>query len=354
MNDSWNKAGVSWSNENIERELSKVEEQGQRMANKFLRDKLVFLAVVFAALIFSLFYLDTLTTLAVEIVIFLIAMSYLKKVGRRAQAPVYIMCDPYLEFAYIRAYSAKPFPRGRTAVVRQTLSLAQCMGLAGETQASLAILSLIEGPEKLKPAEKTIYYNTILLCYGINGWADKRRELVEELKRLQEKAGRVEAMQLAVILRMEELKRRQDMGDIKYVEDYFKKFPPALRFQEVGMHYTLGMMYIKQGDVEQAREHVEFVLDYGNKLYYRKKMENYLRSSLEDETGEQDDAGSQGSQQMYGTKQDEQNNVSTSEVQTETERDESRADDLPYHTSDGYTGPGSVTSENAEETTQMK
>ena len=242
--------------------------------------------MVAGALLFCLLYLDSITGLAVEFVILFVVLGYLRKTARQAKAPVYEMCDPYLEFAYIRAYARIPMPRGKNTLIRQILSLAQCMALAGEPQAAIAIQSNIDDPARLKAGEKTIYYNTLLLSYGQYGWADKRSATVAELKRMRDAAGKREAMQLDVVIRLEELKRRQDMGDIDYVEDYFQRIPPVLRFQEVGMHFALGMMYMKAGNAEKARPHVEVVLDKGNKLYYKKNLEEYLRLSLRSEGGQ--------------------------------------------------------------------
>lgn len=286
MKDAWNTDGVSWSNATIERELAKVMDTGRELANRFLRHKLMLLAAVAMGLIFCVYFLDSLTGLAVELVLLFVVMNYLKKAARKAQAPAYEFCDPYLEFAYIRAYAEHPLPKSRVTVVRQVLSLAQCMALAGEPQAAISIQSLLAEPDQLRPVERGIYYNTLLLSYGLYGWTDKRRTLVEKLRRCKEEAGKREGLMLERVLRTEELRRRQDMGDIEFVEDYYKKIPPVYRFQEVGMHYTLGMMYMKEGDAERAREHVEFVLDKGNKLYYKRDMEDYLRGSL---AGQDDD-----------------------------------------------------------------
>ncbi len=299
MNDRWNVKGADWSNENIQRELEKVEQRGTYLANKFLRDKIVLLAVVAGALLFCLLYLDSVIGLAVEFVILLAVLSYMRKTARQAKAPVYEMCDPYLEFAYIRAYARFPMPRGKSTMIRQILSLAQCMALAGEPQAAIAIQSNIEDPRQLKAGEKTIYFNTLLLSYGQYEWTDKRAQTVAELVRMRDGAGKREAMQLDVVIRLEELKRHQDMGDIDFVEDYFKRIPPVLPFQEVGMHYALGMMYMKAGDAEKARPHVEFVLDKGNKLYYKKNLEEYLRRSLRNDGG-QDDQKEEGGQSGNG------------------------------------------------------
>lgn len=283
MKEIWQEGGADWSNESIERELKKVEKTGELLANKFYANKLVLLGVVIAALIVSVMFLKPYTALAVELVVLFVVSGYMKKTMKRAQAPLYHMCDPYLEFAYIRAYARKPLPRTKQAVTRQALSLAQCMVMAGEPQAAIAIQRAITEPERLKVAEKTIYYNTLLNCYGQFGWNEKRLALGAELRRMRAQAGKLEGMQLDVILRLEELKRKEEEGDIDFVLDYFVKNPAVFRFQEVAKRYALAMLYIRAGDASSAREHVEYVLKYGNKLYYKKKLEDYLRSSLEEE-----------------------------------------------------------------------
>lgn len=283
MNDPWNTAGVSWSNDNIERELARVARLGQILADRFAREKLLLIAVVFVTLLICTYVMSPTVGLIVELAVIYVVFRRLKKTGGRSMAPVYQMCDPYLEFAYLRAYVRKKLPRTKSTLARQVLSLAQCMALAGETDAALSIQRLLK-PDDLKASEKSIYYNTLLLCYGQRGWTEKRTSLTSKIRSMAADAKPREAMYLNLILRLEEVKRRQEMGDIGYVEEYFQKVPPVYCFQAVGMHYSLAMMHMKNGDAEGARPHVEFVLDKGNKLYYKRDLEDYLRKSLEEET----------------------------------------------------------------------
>lgn len=284
MKDPWNTAGVDWSNEHIERELARVEQRGRWMADRFVIEKMILLAIATLVLYVCIDRLPWLFAVAAECAILLVVIQYLRRSGRKTMEPMYQLCDPYLEFAYVRAYAQKKLLRTRISSARQILSMGQCMALAGQTDAALEILKLLE-LEVLPASEQSIYYNTLLLCYGQYGWSEKRAAVLAEVRKKKEDAKPRQVPYWELILRLEEVKRRQDMGDIEYVEDHFQKAPPVYCFQAVGMHYSLGMMYMKAGDAENARPHVEFVLDNGNKLYYKKNLEDYLRSSLEEGAG---------------------------------------------------------------------
>lgn len=264
-------------NEEIKKELESVREAGIQMANRFVFEKMIVLVVAIGAICFSVKAFDSIVYILVELLVLVTVLRFTKKMQKKLQKPLYDQCDPYLQYVVMEHYGKKWIASLKKVQDQLLISKSQCMVLAGEPQEAISILKQIENPKRMKIAYRAIYYNNLLNAYGEFCWEQKRANLVGEIKQLRNRCNPKNAMYLDVILRLEELDVRSKALDLEFVTAYFSKNIPKHLFQHVSMHYTFAVLFIKKGKMDEAKEHIDFVMKYGNKLYYKKELVKLIR-----------------------------------------------------------------------------
>lgn len=264
-------------NEDIKRELQAVNQLGVQLAKRFILEKVLVLMVAISAILFSFKIFDSMIYIPIELLILVIVMRFVKRTQKNFQTAIYEKCDPYLQFVIVDHYRKNWRIMPKRLKDQLLIAMAQCMVLAGEPQEAISILNKIEKPSQLKMVYRSIYYNNLLNAYGQFCWEQKRVHLVGEIKELRSHCSPKDAMYLDVILRLEELNVRREALDLEFVEDYFKNNPPQHLFQKVGMHYNLAIILMKKGKREEAKQSIDFVMQNGNKLYYKKELEKRIQ-----------------------------------------------------------------------------
>lgn len=264
-------------NEDIQRELKSVEEIGVRLAKKFIFQKFVVLIVALFAILISVKLYSSQVYIIVELAILIIVLKFVKKNQKNFQIPLYEKCDPYLQYTVIDHYRKNWRILPKRSKNQLLIALAQCMILAGEPQEAISISNQIENPSRMKIVYRAIYYNNLLNAYSQFCWEQKRATLVGEIKELRAHCSKKDAMYLDVILRLEELHTHRAELDLNFVQTYFKNNPAQHLFQKVAMHYYIADILIKSGKKEEAKESIAFVMEYGNKLYYKKELAKLLK-----------------------------------------------------------------------------
>ena len=189
-------------------------------------------------------------------------------------------CDPYpLEKEINEQLSyTKSKPQRAALAINMTAALVNM----GRYEESVRLLesTCIDTCAGLTPAFKFLYYNNLFCVYCNTG----RRE---ELSFLLQKARQI----LDNLKVKEEVKRSlQDSYNLNCAEFHFVKreyelaeaslaavdFESACMRRKVGIHFSKAQILMETGRPQEARQHLAFVLEHGNKLYLVECAKEYL------------------------------------------------------------------------------
>lgn len=288
-------------NEELKRELDKVASDGQGMAKRLFIRKVTVLAVALSAIIGCALLFTPLPCIVSQLLILMIVRMFSVKTQRTVQDALYVRCDPYLQYAFLDSYSKTPFANIRKAKEASLVSKAQCMVLAGEPQMAISLLNEIKDLKKLPAPTRAVCYNLMLRSYAQYGWEQKRRDLAAQVEKEIRGLPNKMAVYLDVILRLESLAKEQEAGNVEAIEEYYDGNEGTYMFQKVSAHFALADVLLRAGRSEEAKEHIDFVKEHGNKLYYikelglqqkmeksRKREEDFQKEKLENEQREEE------------------------------------------------------------------
>jgi len=189
-------------------------------------------------------------------------------------------CDPYPlekeineQLSYVRS---KPL---RTALA---INMSAALASMGRYEESVCLLEStdIDTCAGLTPAFKFLYYNNLFCVYSNTG-------RTEELSFLLQKARQI----LANLKVKDEVKRSlQDTHHMNVAEFHIIKreyelaesylaaidFENACMRQKAGIHFSKAQIIMETGRLQEARQHLAFVLEHGNKLYLVECAKEYL------------------------------------------------------------------------------
>lgn len=275
-------------NEELKRELEEVRPAAQSMAKRYQLQKLVLLFAALTAVVICFKIMAPLPCIMTEVLILLIVRQFSIKAQRKMQEALYTNCDPYLQYAYLEAYEKTLFGKTKKVKASMMVSKAQCMVLAGEPQAAISILHDIKDAQRLPAPTRAVYYNLLLRSYAQYGWEQKRMDLVSQVEKESQSLPNKQGVYMDVILRLEELARKQEEGDVAFLEEYYDANEGTYMFQKVSAHYALADVMLRAGQIERAMQHMEFVKDNGNKLYYIKELQQQLKKAQKQKAEEQE------------------------------------------------------------------
>lgn len=197
-------------------------------------------------------------------------------------------CDPQTFTAVCRDMLSK-FSGMKRRINLSFVKINICAGLLGlgEYQEALQIMSGITLNTETKTGKiiATVYHNNICSVYIELGDLEKAMHHISEMQKAL--AGLKENNRIKKIfdVRCRVLQARIKMAEGNYdnAESVFTWAFDRMASENgrVGIKYTLGEVYLHNGDKERAREAFEYVVAHGNKLHIVEEAKKYLQQIAE-------------------------------------------------------------------------
>lgn len=193
-------------------------------------------------------------------------------------------CDPelYLELALARIYR---YRRGRTAAQKNALGgarldAASTLSALGRYQEALEQLKAVNIRD-LSPWFCITYFHNYFVTYHHFGRTEP--QLLALAKEAFEKAelSRLQRERAAEVLFHDQLMLKVwQEGTSEIIEAQFSEHLSQAKTEvdRVSLHMSLAQCALDRNDRTVAREHLEYVVAHGNKLYARTKAEELLRT----------------------------------------------------------------------------
>ena len=190
-------------------------------------------------------------------------------------------CDKYIRvYEAIRAGS--PEKSGL-----DTISIAKGYFFKGDFQKAKQELSTLK-PETLKAGPQVMYYNVAIQNYLELGELQHAKEIRQAIEKYQasQKPGSPAAKladQLVAYADFADSFRRKDFETARGLQDVIKRNSNHAS-QMTLLYYRLAVMELEEGKLEDAKEHLEYVVQYGGQIFVRPEAERLLKELNENYT----------------------------------------------------------------------
>lgn len=194
-------------------------------------------------------------------------------------------CDPepYLEMGLwgVRRFQKARSARGRTALINSRLYAASALSALGRYEEALEQLDAIDR-SALSPNSQFVYWhNRFSILLYLNAPAAELARLLELAQDGLKGAKLASSQQLATEQGMEYdrlLLRLREEGPSREAATLLERTlsAPISEYQRVICHFRLASILLDLGDAPAAREHLNYVVAHGNKLYVRTRAQELL------------------------------------------------------------------------------
>ena len=236
------------------------------------------LIIVLAITSYITGWLSGITCITLAVVGFLFLRLVLRMKRLRYGKVEQILLDDCDCDKYIRVYEAirtnSPEKSGL-----DTISIAKGYFFKGDFQkAKQELLKL--NPANLKAGPQVMYYNVALQNYLELGELQHAKEIRQAIEKYQasQKPGSPAAKladQLVAYADFADSFRRKDFETARSFQDVVKRNSNHAS-QMTLLYYRLGVMEMEEGKLEEAKEHLEYVVQYGGQIFVRPEAERLL------------------------------------------------------------------------------
>lgn len=257
-------------------ELQAADAEGAWLAKRLVRKRLGMLVLFLLTIGVCWSLWGIYSTLFIEMILVVWVYFFMKRQRVEFLRYAYQECDPYLQYQLERHYE-NTFLGGLKRNRRiNEIFLAQALLLMGAFEEASRRIREIEDLTKLSPAYEALCYNVLFLSAAEREDFQQRDAVYEAAKRRSGELSKKKGRSLRRIIKMMELSVQAAEGDEAALEEYERVNPIRYPFQAVGIRTLRALFLLKQGRREEAQPHIDFVLENGGKLYYKKKLERVL------------------------------------------------------------------------------
>lgn len=184
-----------------------------------------------------------------------------------AMQPLWNTCDPYPMVEEARLQLRYPGPKNMTLVRQCNFALA--LQYAGEYEEALEILTQmpIHKTFGIHAQFKTVYYNNLMALYVERNQLDKAVEAYDQMLHHYGKI-KISKQRAALQHSLDAKKTLFHFCRQEYAMALSTPFPePKNLLEQVLKAKIYARIYLAMGDLEQAKEKLEFIVQHGNRLY---------------------------------------------------------------------------------------
>lgn len=257
----------------------KNEELGVRAWKIMLQVNILYLVGI-VGLFLILLYVEDFSIVMIAGVIFMVLFYQLTKYKNKALQPIisllYDRCDPEACATAIFALARKAHKKKSFPLTQQ---LAQCMIYLNDPNLAIDILSLGNTGRS-----GIVYPYYTLMGYAYYQLGDESMVLHQknECERIGGKANTTGPMGLfrqqaldSLTIKLALMNQQFDEAKLYYQRALEAK---GMAFQVVDTNYYLGLIAFVQEDFYQAQTHFQFVSEHGNKIYFKQKADEFLKT----------------------------------------------------------------------------